>query len=89
MVSGSSPAVIFKGVSKSFGDVQAVKALDLEIEEGCVYGLLGPNGSGKTTILKTILGEVAPITGSVKVGNKVDVAYFQRSNLPDSAAGFI
>ncbi len=56
MASGSSPAVILKGVSKSFGDVQAVKALDLEIEEGCVYGLLGPNGSGKSTAMKMIIG---------------------------------
>ena len=67
MASGSSPAVIFKGVSKSFGDVQAVRALDLEIEEGCVYGLLGPNGSGKSTTMRMMLGLVRYDSGDIRI----------------------
>lgn len=67
LASGSSPAVIFKSVSKSFGDVQAVKALDLAIEEGCVYGLLGPNGSGKSTAMKMIIGLLKPDSGKISV----------------------
>ena len=44
------------GLSKSYGRITALKDLNLEIEAGNVYGLLGPNGSGKTTTLGIILG---------------------------------
>ncbi len=67
LASESSPAVIFKGVSKSFGDVQAVRALDLRIEAGCVYGLLGPNGSGKSTTMRMMLGLVKHDSGDIKI----------------------
>ena len=45
----------------------AVRGLDLEVAPGQVYGLLGPNGSGKTTTLKIILGLVSPTSGSTKI----------------------
>ena len=67
MASESSPAVIFKGVSKSYDDVQAVRALDLEIEAGCVYGLLGPNGSGKSTTMRMMLGLVRYDSGDIRI----------------------
>jgi ABC-2 type transport system ATP-binding protein len=61
------PAVKLSGVSKRYGDVTAVDYLDLEVRRGEVFGLLGPNGSGKTTTLKMILGLVKPDSGSVNV----------------------
>ena len=67
MTSNGSSAVVFKGVSKSFGDIQAVKNLDLEIGEGYVYGLLGPNGSGKSTAMRMILGLLKPDAGVISV----------------------
>jgi ABC-2 type transport system ATP-binding protein len=51
-------------LSKSYGRIQALKSLDLEIESGQVYGLLGPNGSGKTTTLGIILGILRQDSGS-------------------------
>lgn len=51
-------------LSKNFGRLQAVDKLNLEVEKGQVYGILGPNGSGKTTTLGMILDVVAPASGS-------------------------
>lgn len=60
--------------------VRALKALDLEINEGEVFGLLGPNGSGKTTTIKLILGLLFPTEGQVLVFGKdaTDVAKNKR-----------
>lgn len=54
------------GLSKRFGKLQAVKNLDLTVTSGQVYGILGPNGSGKTTTLGMILDVVAPSEGSYR-----------------------
>lgn len=53
-----------EGLSKNFGKVKAVQNLSLTIGKGQVYGVLGPNGSGKTTTLGMILDVVAPTSGS-------------------------
>ncbi len=50
-----SEAIVLSGVSKSFGEKQAVSGLDLTIQAGTVYGLLGPNGSGKSTTMKMMM----------------------------------
>lgn len=52
------------GLSKHFGAIKAVQDLGLEITSGQVYGILGPNGSGKTTTLGIILGIINPSSGS-------------------------
>lgn len=51
-------------LSKHYGAIQAVKGLNLNIERGSVYGILGPNGSGKTTTLGMVLGIIKPNSGS-------------------------
>ena len=61
------PAVSLKGVTKKYGDIVAVDYLNLDVKQGEVFGLLGPNGSGKTTTLKMVLGLVKPDSGSVEV----------------------
>ncbi len=53
-----------KQLSKNYGSLKAVKTLDLEIPQGAVYGLLGPNGSGKTTTLGMILEVINPSSGT-------------------------
>lgn len=53
--SGTTPAIELAGVSKHYGDFQAVKPLDLVIPQGSTYALLGPNGAGKTTTIRMIL----------------------------------
>jgi ABC-2 type transport system ATP-binding protein len=61
------PALKLTGVSKRYGDVTAVDYLDLDVRKGEIFGLLGPNASGKSTTLKMILGLVKPDSGSVNV----------------------
>ena len=76
MVSGSDVVVETKNLTKIYRDfwgrqkVRALKALDLEIRRGEVFGLLGPNGSGKTTTIKLLLGLLFPTSGEVNVLGK-------------------
>ncbi len=58
---------LLRGVTRTFKDVTAVDDLDLQLEPGRIYGLLGPNGSGKTTTLKTMLGLIEPDRGVVEL----------------------
>src|SRR3954449_459354 len=58
-------AIVATGISKSFGDVEALKALELDIPEGAFFVLLGPSGAGKTTTLRVIAGLETPDTGTV------------------------
>lgn len=60
-------ALSYRGVCKSFGEVQAVKPLDLDIPAGDIFGLLGPNGAGKTTLIRMTLRIILPDAGSVEV----------------------
>jgi branched-chain amino acid transport system permease protein len=61
-------ALLARGVSKRFGSLIALDGLDLDLEPGKVHALIGPNGSGKTTALRTLVGELPPDSGSVKLG---------------------
>ncbi len=61
------PAVELKSVSKSFSGKPAVTDLDMLVPRGCVFGFIGPNGSGKTTTLRMILRIIAQDQGSVSV----------------------
>ena len=54
-------------LSKQFGRVRALNAVSLEVKQGEVYGLLGPNGSGKTTTIRLLLGMLRPSSGSAEV----------------------
>ncbi len=69
-----------KGLSKSFGGLAAVQDLDFEVEPGGILGLIGPNGSGKTTTLNLISGFLKPDSGEVHFQGK-DVAGFPRNRL--------
>ena len=55
------------GLTKRYGRVVAVEDLNLEVKEGEVYGLLGPNGSGKTTTILMLLGLTEPTSGEARV----------------------
>ncbi|MEM9233537.1 MAG: ATP-binding cassette domain-containing protein, partial [Pseudomonadota bacterium] len=54
-------------LSKRYGSVRAVDGIDLQVPEGTVFGFLGPNGSGKTTTLRMLLGLIRPNRGTVRV----------------------
>jgi len=60
-------AVTFQNVSRHFGDVRAVDAVDLSIAEGEFFAMLGPSGSGKTTCLRLIAGFEQPTTGHIEI----------------------
>ncbi len=63
----SAPVIEAKGLMKRYGKTVAVRSVDLSIAEGEVFGLLGPNGSGKTTTILMLLGLTEPTAGSVTV----------------------
>src|SRR3954462_7675866 len=63
----AAPAVALRGLTKRFGAVTAVDALDLTIEQGEIVAFLGPNGAGKTSTIDMVLGLSQPTTGSVEV----------------------
>jgi len=67
-----------ENVSKRFGDRIIVDHFTGTILRGDKVGLIGPNGAGKTTLLKMILGELPPDSGTVRLGTKMTVAYFDQ-----------
>jgi ABC-2 type transport system ATP-binding protein len=68
----SEPAVVTTHLTRRFGDLVAVRDLNLEIQTGEVFGLLGPNGSGKTTTIRMLCGLLEPTEGTARVAG-VDV----------------
>ncbi len=60
-------AILARGISRHFGEVVAVDNVDLDIPRGQIYGFLGPNGSGKTTIIRMLCGLLTPTRGKVTV----------------------
>ena len=75
-ISGSGPARLdVEGVVVDFGGVRAVDGAGLSAEPGAIVGLIGPNGSGKTTMLDVISGLVLPRSGSVRVDGESLVEY--------------
>ena len=63
----SAHVVEVKGLTKRYGPIQAVAGIDLTVEAGEVFGLLGPNGSGKTTIILILLGLTEQTSGQVRI----------------------
>lgn len=63
----SAYAVETRAMSRRFGDYWAVRALDLQIPTGCIYGFLGPNGCGKSTSIRMLTGLLTPTSGDIQV----------------------
>ncbi len=64
------PLLEVKGLTKAFGGLVAVRGVDLIVQEGEILGLIGPNGSGKTTSFNLISGFLKPDTGQILFGGK-------------------
>jgi ABC-2 type transport system ATP-binding protein len=75
-----------RGVSKRYGDRDALCRVDFAAEHGCLHGLLGPNGAGKTTLMRIALGLVGRDAGTVQLLGRPDAP---GGPVPDGAAGFV
>ena len=71
-------AISVERLVRGYGRIEVLQGLGMTVDEGSIYGLLGPSGCGKTTLLKVILGFLAPESGKVEVKGEIpgsDVGY--------------
>lgn len=71
--------LIMEDLTIGYGDKILASGLNLTLRRGEKVALLGANGTGKTTLLRTILGELKPLKGRAKIGNRVQIGYFSQS----------
>ncbi len=72
---GSGPAIEVEGLTKSFGEVRALRGIDLSVPRGTVLGVLGPNGAGKTTAVRILTTLLRPDSGRALVEGRDVVRY--------------
>jgi ATP-binding cassette ChvD family protein len=75
-----------KDLKKGFGDRELIDGLTMSIPKNAIVGIIGPNGVGKTTLFRMIMGEETPDEGSVTIGETVKIAYVDQSHkdlIPD------
>ena len=75
------PIINTYGLTKTFGKLVAVNNINLEVMRGDVFGFLGPNGSGKTTTIRMLLGLLRPSAGSIRLFG-MDLPTHQQEILP-------
>jgi branched-chain amino acid transport system ATP-binding protein len=79
----SLPLLSLRGVSKSFGGIQAVHSITFDVEAGASVGLVGPNGAGKTTLFNCVCGQLRPESGDIVFDGKqlAGMPTFKRARL--------
>ena len=68
------PAVVVSGLTKSYGDIEAVRGIDFEVAAGETFGFLGPNGAGKSTTIKILCTLARPTSGRASVAFPINKA---------------
>jgi branched-chain amino acid transport system ATP-binding protein len=66
----SAPLLKVTGLKKAYGAIQAVGGVSFEVMPGEIFGVIGPNGSGKTTMFNSVLGQITPDAGSIELGGQ-------------------
>jgi ABC-2 type transport system ATP-binding protein len=84
---GDGHPVVATGLTKLYGEIRAVDDVDLQVEQGDVFGFLGPNGAGKTTTLRMLLGLIRPTAGSARLFGRDPLVEGARAL--DGVAGFV
>lgn len=81
-------AVRMTGISKRYGDVQALDAVDLVVEKGTLHAVVGENGAGKTTLMRALYGAMIPDSGSIEVDSK-PMKFRRSSEAIDAGIGMV
>jgi branched-chain amino acid transport system ATP-binding protein len=66
----TAPVLKVSNLKKSYGAIQAVAGVSFEVMPGEIFGVIGPNGSGKTTMFNSVLGQITPDAGSIELNGK-------------------
>lgn len=74
-----SKVIEFENVSKSMGDKQLIENLSFSLPPGGIIGVIGPNGAGKSTLMKMITGQETPDSGTITLGDTVQLSYVDQS----------
>jgi energy-dependent translational throttle protein EttA len=74
-----STVIAFENVTKAFGDHLLIEDLSFELPPGGIVGVIGANGAGKTTLFRMIIGEEKPDSGTIKIGDTVQLGYVDQS----------
>ena len=72
--------IVAEAIGKAYGSRVLFRGLDLSIMRGERIGIIGPNGVGKTTLVRTLLGDLAPDEGRVRLGSRMSVGYYRQSH---------
>jgi ATP-binding cassette ChvD family protein len=74
-----SKVIEFENVSKALGDKQLIENLSFSLPPGGIVGVIGPNGAGKSTLMKMITGQEKPDSGTITLGDTVQLSYVDQS----------
>ena len=82
----AQPLLKVTGLKKAYGAIQAVGGVSFEVMPGEIFGVIGPNGSGKTTMFNSVLGQITPDAGAIEL-NGQDITQLSPMQLNQRGVG--